>query len=89
MANHASALKRHRQDEKIRARNKSCRSSINTSVKKVFAAIDEKDTEAAKAEFQKTIASIDSAVNKGVYKRTTASRKISRLTKKFNAAISQ
>ncbi len=89
MANHVSALKRYRQSQKRRLRNKSYKSSINTSAKKIFVALEANDMEAAKEHYQHTIARLDSAANKGVLHQKTVSRKISRLTKKYNAAISQ
>lgn len=89
MANNPSAEKRVKQSEKRRARNRSFKSSINTSVKKAFAQLDEKDTAGATATFKTAIAKLDSAVNKGTLHRNTVSRKISKLTKKFNQESAQ
>jgi len=88
MANHPSALKRQRQDKKRRLRNKSYRSTINTSVKKIFSSVDEKDIDGAQQYYKQAVARLDSAVNKGILHRKTASRRISRLTKKVSAATS-
>ena len=88
MANHPSALKRQRQDKKRKLRNKSYRSTINTSVKKIFSSADEKDTDGAQQNYKDAVARLDSAVNKGVLHRKTASRRISRLTKRVNALSS-
>lgn len=85
MANHPSALKRQRQDKKRRLRNKSYRSTINTSVKKIFSSADEKDSDGTQRYYKEAIAHLDSAVTKGVLHRKTASRRISRLTKRVNA----
>ncbi|HPC47406.1 MAG TPA: 30S ribosomal protein S20 [Deltaproteobacteria bacterium] len=85
MANHPSALKRHRQSQKRRLRNKSYKSAINTSVKKIFASLSEKDTEKAKAYAVQAISRIDKAVTKGILHRNTASRKISRIVKKIGS----
>ncbi len=85
MANHPSALKRQRQDKKRRLRNKSYRSTINTTVKKIFSSVDDKDMDGTQQNFKQAIAILDSAVNKGVLHRKTASRRISRLTKRVNA----
>ncbi len=85
MANHPSALKRQRQDKKRRLRNKSYKSTINTSVKKIFSSADEKDMDGAQQYYKQAIAGLDSAVNKGILHRKTAARRISRLTKKVNA----
>jgi small subunit ribosomal protein S20 len=84
MANHASALKRVKQTRKRRLRNKSYKSAISTTVKKVFSSIEEKNADAAKSSYKQAIARLDSAANKGILHRKTASRKISRLTKKLS-----
>lgn len=86
MANNPSALKRQKQSEKRRLRNKSYKSSINTAVKKVFANLDEKNPEAAKASYEAAVSRLDSAVTKGVLHRRTASRRISRLTRQYKQA---
>ena len=88
MANHPSALKRQRQDKKRRLRNKSYKSTINTSIKKIFSSVDEKDIDAAQQYHKQAIARLDSAVNKGILHRKTASRRISRLTRRVNALTS-
>lgn len=85
MANHASALKRERQSKKRRLRNKGYKSTITTTVKKIFTSIEEKNAEGTKEYYKQAVARLDSAVNKGVLHRKTASRKISRLTKKIGA----
>ncbi|HPW68277.1 MAG: 30S ribosomal protein S20 [Deltaproteobacteria bacterium] len=88
MANHASALKRVRQSRKRRLRNKSYKSTISTSVKKTFSSLEESNTDGAQKYFKETLARLDSAVNKGILHRNAASRKISRLTRKFNSQAS-
>ncbi|MBN1635335.1 MAG: 30S ribosomal protein S20 [Deltaproteobacteria bacterium] len=88
MANHPSALKRMKQNQKRRLRNKSYRSRINTTIKKIFTALDDKENETARLYYQQALARLDSAVNKGIIHRKTASRRISRLTKKVEANFS-
>lgn len=88
MANNPSALKRQKQSEKRRQRNRSFKSSINTTVKKAFASREEKNPEAAKAGFEAAVSRLDRAVTKGVLHRRTASRRISRLTRQFRPAES-
>jgi small subunit ribosomal protein S20 len=88
MANNPSAQKRVKQSEKRRARNRSCKSSINTAVKKTLAQIEEKSTDATLT-CKQAISKLDSAVNKGVLHRNTASRKISKIAKKLNEASAQ
>ena len=84
MANIKSAKKRIKVAEKKAARNKSIRSEVKTEIKKVRTAIDagNKD-EAAKALLAATSA-IDKAESKGVFKKNTASRKVSRLAVAVN-----
>ena len=88
MANHPSALKRQKQNENRRLRNRSYKSTINTTIKKAFSAVEDKETEAAQEYFRQAVARLRSAVNKGILHKKTASRRISRLTKKFNASLS-
>jgi len=88
MAHHASALKQVRHSEKCRIRNKSHRSHLKTSVKKLREMIDEKDVDAAKKNLSKTISQIDHKTTLGIIHKRTASRYKSRLTKALNKASS-
>ena len=83
MANHASALKRARQDQKKRAQNRAQRSDMRTAVKKLQAAIAAGDKENAQALFKQAVSKIDRAGRKGLIHRNQASRRVSRL----NAAV--
>ena len=85
MANNPSAEKRNRQNQKRRARNKAALSALRTSVKKARNAIDSK-VEAAGDIKKSAIAIIDKAVSKGVLKRATASRYVSRLSSRVAPA---
>jgi small subunit ribosomal protein S20 len=78
VANNPSAEKANRQSQKRRVRNRAALSTLRTAVKKARAAIDGKAEDAA-ALRKSAIAIIDSAVTKGVLKRNTASRYVSRL----------
>jgi small subunit ribosomal protein S20 len=83
MANIKSQVKRNRQNEVRRMRNKSVNSGLKTSVKKVEAA-------AAAGEptddlFRAAQSKIDAAASKGVVHKRTAARKKSRLTKRVSA----
>ncbi|MGH8952505.1 MAG: 30S ribosomal protein S20 [Acidimicrobiia bacterium] len=83
MANIKSQIKRNRQNENRRMRNKSINSDLKTSVKKVeTAAVAGETTDDLLREAQ---AKIDTAVSKGVLHKKTAARKKSRLVKKVNA----
>jgi len=84
-----SAMKRARQAEKGHLRNKSVKSSVKTVVKKVETALASKNKEEAGNALLQAIKAIDKAASKGVMHRNTASRNISRLTKKVNAVKPQ
>ncbi len=85
MANIKSAKKRILVIETKTERNKAIKSRVKTYVKKVYAAIDEKNKEAADAALLEAISEISKATSKGVYHKSTSSRKISRMTKAVNA----
>ena len=85
MANIKSAKKRVLVNRKKAERNKSIKSAVKTSIKKVEVAIEAKDKEAAVAALQNAISTIDKAATKGVYHKNTAARKVSRLSKAVNS----
>ena len=84
MANIKSAKKRILVNRTKAARNKSIKSAVKTSIKKVEAAVANKDKEAAKTNLEIAIKRIDKAKSKGVITPNFASRNKSRLTKKVN-----
>ncbi len=88
MANHKSALKRARQNEDRRLRNKSTKTRIKNVVKNVRQAVAGQVESDAVSELNKAKSAIDKAAKKGVIHPNTAARKISRLTKQVNAASS-
>jgi len=79
MAHHKATIKAIRQTEKRTARNKSRISRIRTFMKKVRLAIDAKDKKTAATALKTAQIELDKGVSKGVIKRETASRKLSRL----------
>ena len=82
MANVPSAEKRNRQRIRRRQRNLTHLTKVRTYVKRVQAAVDTGTRDATVNDLLKTaVQLIDKAAQKGVIKRETASRKISRLTK--------
>lgn len=85
MANVKSAEKRNRQRLRRRQRNLTQLTKVRTYVKRVQAAVDAKDPKAAEA-LKAAVKLIDKAAQKGVIKRQTAARKVSRLTKLVQAA---
>ena len=84
MANIKSAKKRVLVNRKKAERNKSIKSGVKTSIRKVEAAVAAKDKEAAVAALQNAISTIDKAATKGVYHKNTAAREGSRLSKAVN-----
>jgi small subunit ribosomal protein S20 len=85
LAHHASALKQQRQSLKKRARNRQNVSQLKTQVRKLRAAIEKGDAEAAKKLLSETMGQIDKAAKKGVVHDNAASRYKSRLTRKVTA----
>jgi len=84
LANYKSAIKRARQNEKRRLRNKSSKTRIKNIVKDVRLAVSEQSNEAALTKLDIAKSIIDNAAKKGVIHRKTASRKISRLSRLIN-----
>ena len=84
MANIKSAKKRILVNRTKMERNKAIKSGVKTAVKKVYAAIEAKDQEAAKAALLNATSVIDNATRKGVYHTNTSARKVSRMSKAVN-----
>ena len=84
MANIKSSQKAARQRITRTARNVARKTAMRTAVKKVRAAIASKDGKAAKAALPGAVRAIDMAASKGIIKRGTASRSVSRLTVAVN-----
>ncbi len=85
MANHKSALKRHRQSEKRNERNRAARTRMKNVVKAVKTAVASGDKEAAALALTKATSTLDTISGKGVIHWKKAARKVSRLTKAVNA----
>ena len=86
MARIKSAVKRHKQSLKRRARNRHVRSTLKTAIKDVRSEIVEGTAEKC-AELMRNAASILArAGSKGVLHKKTASRKVSRLAKAVHKA---
>ena len=81
MPNSASAKKRLRQSQDRRLHNRTIRSSVRTSIRKVRAAIEEGDVEASTAAFQLATKKLDQAAAKNVLHANAAARTKSRLSK--------
>lgn len=85
MANSAQATKRARQAEKQRQHNAAQRATMRTKVKKVMAAIEAGDKEAAASAFKTAQSSLDGMTIKGIISKNKASRSISRLNARIKA----
>jgi small subunit ribosomal protein S20 len=84
LAYHKSALKRARQNEDRRLRNKSVKTTVKNIVKEVRLAASETSKEARSKKLDTAKSKIDKAAKKKVIHKKTASRKISRLSKLIN-----
>ncbi len=81
MANTKSALKRMRQNERRRLRNRAVRSKVRTAVKVARAT----EGQAASAAILEALRALDKAAAKGVLHRNTAARKKSALARRLAA----
>ena len=84
MANHPSALKRAKQNKIRRSRNASVKSMIKTGIKQYLQTLEAPSQKSSPAALIQAVSLIDQAGSKGILHRRTASRKISRLSKKLN-----
>lgn len=85
MANIASAKKRARQNEKRRLHNAGHRSLLRTQLKKVHAAIEAKDKDAANAAFREAASFLDRMANKRLIHKNKAARHKSHLNAQIKA----
>lgn len=85
MANIKSAIKRARQNIKLRQHNASARSMYRTYIKSVLKAVESGDKEAARAAFAKVQPIIDKAASKGLLHKNKAARIKSRLSARVKA----
>jgi small subunit ribosomal protein S20 len=79
MANHDSAVKKHRQDEKKRMVNRSNRSKMKNKIKALKKKVSIGERDAAVKMLPGTISIIDMTVRKGTIHKNTGSRYKSRL----------
>jgi small subunit ribosomal protein S20 len=79
VATHISAIKRAKQNEKRRLRNRHVNSTCRTLVKKVRAAIESNDAAAADLALADAAKALGAAASKGVVHKNNASRRIGRL----------
>lgn len=84
MANHKSAEKRNRQSKVRRLRNRVNKTRMKNAISKVSEAVEAGSEDLAKEALQNAIPVIAKTASKGTIHKKTASRNISRLTKRVN-----
>lgn len=89
MANIKSQIKRNRQNEKRRLRNRAVRSEMNTRSKAALDAAGYDDDEAAAETLRLAVKRIDKAASKGVIHKNTAARRKSRLVREVERLRSE
>ena len=84
MANIKSQIKRNRQAEGLRAKNKAVRSALKTRVKRFEQAVESGDAETAKEEYRVTAQALDKAAAAGIIHKNKAANKKSRLARRLS-----
>ena len=83
MANHVSAKKRIRRNTRMEIINKIRKNRVRSFIKKVEIAIDNSDKSLAKEALKIAQPEMHRSVTKGVFKKNTISRKLSRLSSRI------
>jgi small subunit ribosomal protein S20 len=86
MANIKSQIKRNRQNEARRRRNKAARSELKTHTKHFLATVSSGDEDAARDALRRVSKKLDQAAAKGVVHRNKAANRKARLAKKLPAS---
>jgi small subunit ribosomal protein S20 len=89
MPNTPSAIKRLKQNVKRRMHNRITKKVIKTYTKRTLAAVAENELDKAEADFRTTVAKIDKAGVRRVLHPNTASRRKSKLTRDYTAALAK
>lgn len=89
MANHKSAIKRHKQSLARTARHRATRTRVKNAIKSVRAAIQANNREDAAAALVRATSTLDKAATKGALHWKKVARKISRLARAVNAIEAQ
>jgi small subunit ribosomal protein S20 len=85
LANIKSAIKRNKQNEKRRVRNRVYRGGARTYVKKARTSLQGKDLNVAQQDTIQAISALDKAAEKGAIHKNNAARRKSRLMKRLAA----
>ena len=88
MANIKSQIKRNRQNEKARVRNKAVKSSLKTAIRKYHEAVQTGDTAAAEALMRDASRKLDKAASKGVIHKNQAANRKSAIAKQHGSLVS-
>jgi small subunit ribosomal protein S20 len=88
VANIKSQIKRNRQNEKRRVRNKAVKSSLKTAIRKYNVANAAGETELAAELLRDASRKLDKAVSKGVIHRNQAANRKSAIAKRLSSASS-
>jgi len=88
MANHQSAIKRHRQSEQRRIINRSNSRRLRTQIKKIDLAFAAKNVDEVKKLLSPTLSLIDRSIQKGVLHKNAAARHKSNLMRKAHTLFS-
>ena len=83
MANHVSAKKRIRRNARMEIVNKMRKNRVRSFIKKVELAIEKADKSLAHEAFKIAQPEMHRSVTKGVFKKNTMSRKLSRLASRI------
>jgi small subunit ribosomal protein S20 len=87
VANIKSQIKRNKQNEKRRLRNKSVKSSLKTAIRKFNAAVQAGDAESAETLLRDASRKLDKAVSKGVIHKNQAANRKSAIAKRRDALV--
>ncbi|MFQ6793914.1 30S ribosomal protein S20 [Thomasclavelia sp.] len=85
MANMKQQIKRYKNDNLKRAKNRSYKSALKTAIKKVITEVEAGNKEAAVAAYNVAASKLDASVSKGIHHKNYASRQKSRLAKLVNS----
>lgn len=85
MANIKSAIKRNKQNEKRRLRNRIFRGRARTAVKKARSVLTGNEAETARQATLEAVRELDKAAEKGVLHKNNAARRKSRLMRRLAA----
>ena len=83
MANIKSQIKRNKQNEKARQRNKAVKSSLRTSVRRFREAADSGDAAATETALRAACRQLDKAASKGVIHKNQAANRKSAMARRY------